>query len=263
MNGEMELRGLLADALSWVRGNLPHDNAGRPCPLPGDEDLIRRLRAALAVDGPADAPCGPVPPSEDVAQVLHRLNVARATVQAGGPTDRVLRQAHDLLVTPRPAPAAHPNDVTRERLREVVFGVIDARIVEVAREGYATTEPDRGWDCGIEAASLKEIRSAIAAALAVDAPAGEVDAVRRLPRLVRLICTAETTCTRDATYAKGYDGFAWCDLHAPAPDAPAPDTPADDVAELRAYCEILRRVDGAFRSWLDEFTAAIPPGDPA
>ena len=93
--------------------------------------------------------------------------------------------------------------MSAERLRGVVFGVIDARIVEVALEGYETTEPDRGWDCGIEAASLKEIRSAIAAALAVDAP-------------------------------------------------------ADEVAELRAYCEILRRVDGAFRSWLDEFKAGGP-----
>lgn len=44
-----------------------------------------------------DAPCGPIPPNEDIAEVLRRLNVARATVPAGGPTDRVLRQAHELI----------------------------------------------------------------------------------------------------------------------------------------------------------------------
>ena len=149
MNGEVELRGLLADALSWVRGNLPHDNAGRPCPLPGDEDLIRRLRAALAVDGPAEP---------------------------------------------------------------------------------ATNEIEDPCSSSVSAATNETSTNTEAAPVTV--PGATAKAAAAL---------ASTPTTTDG----------------------APDTPADDVAELRAYCEILRRVDGAFRSWLDEFTAAIPPGDPA
>ena len=137
--------------------------------------------------------------------------------------------------------------MSRERLRGVVFDVIDARIVEVAREGYATTDPDGGWDCGIEAASLKEIRLAIAAALAVDAPAEPA--------------TNETSTNTEAApvTVPGATAKAAAALAStPTTTDGAPDTPADDVAELRAYCEILRRVDGAFRSWLDDFKAGDP-----